>query len=203
MSDEELGVRRLSKRLCTRPSQHRFVSHSLTAVARGRSLASSSNDVNMADAEVSGPGYGHNHHPNHIDLPDPYSSHVREDLPSPLQMSAKDINGLESIQAARLSKHGGLSPTSESSSLLDLRIQSFRSTADLALVAMQYLPTPLIVLNNLKTIVLANDAMGRLMALDEADDEVDATSDDGLSSTDKLKGKSLSQIGIDVMQDGR
>lgn len=152
---------------------------------------------------ASGPAYTQRPHPTHIDLPDPHSSHVRDDLPSPIQMSAGAIDGLESIQAARLAKRGGQSPMSESSSLLQLGIPGFRSSADIALVAMQYLPTPLIVLNNSKTVVLANDAMGRLMALDDNEEDEDYMSDDGKSSTDRLRGKTLTQIGIDVIQDGR
>ena len=63
--------------------------------------------------------------------------------------------------------------------------------AEVALAALQYLPTPLIVLNSLKTIVLANEAMGRLLGLHDTD-----------TVGDELKGQSLSQIGIDMISDG-
>lgn len=139
--------------------------------------------------------------PGHIDLPDPHSTHESDDLPSPLDMRPGQIDGLESIQQARLARQGGQSPRSEGSSLMHLKIPGYSTAADLALVAMQYLPIPLIVLNNLKTVVMANEAMGRLMALEDSD-ENDNMSDDGLA-TDKLRGKTLSQIGIDVIQDGR
>lgn len=64
---------------------------------------------------------------------------------------------------------------------------------------MQYLPVPTIVLNNLKTVVLANDAIGRMMGLIPEDGP-----DDGAPATiDRLRGQTLSQIGIDMLQEGR
>lgn len=71
--------------------------------------------------------------------------------------------------------------------------------AETALAALHHLPTPLIVLSSLKTIVLANEAMGRLLGLRDAD----KLSDGGQESiTDVLKGQTLSQIGIDMVSDG-
>ncbi|KAF6818148.1 histidine kinase hhk6p [Colletotrichum sojae] len=69
----------------------------------------------------------------------------------------------------------------------------------LAFSAMQYLPVPLLVLNNLKTVVLANEAMGRMLGM-TAD-----TSDDATNSyvAERLRGQSLSQVGIDMIQEGR
>ncbi|CCF47099.1 hypothetical protein CH063_15621, partial [Colletotrichum higginsianum] len=67
----------------------------------------------------------------------------------------------------------------------------------LAFSAMQYLPVPLLVLNNLKTVVLANEAMGRLLGM------TDDTRDDNSFVADKLRGQSLSQVGIDMIQEGR
>jgi hypothetical protein len=66
---------------------------------------------------------------------------------------------------------------------------------------MQYLPYPMIVLNVLKTLVLANEAMGRLLDVEGL--EGDTASDDGISALDRLKGQTLSQMGIDMLQDGR
>jgi hypothetical protein len=66
---------------------------------------------------------------------------------------------------------------------------------------MQYLPYPLIVLNNLKTLMMANEAMARLLGIE--DEDGDAASDDGISSADRLRGQTLSQLGIDMLQDGR
>jgi PAS domain S-box-containing protein len=74
------------------------------------------------------------------------------------------------------------------------------SPAQLAFSAMQFLPVPLLVLNNLKTIVLANEAMGRLLGLIE---ESPACHEASSAVSDMLRGKTLSQIGVDMLQDGR
>lgn len=69
----------------------------------------------------------------------------------------------------------------------------------LAFSTMQYLPVPVIVLNNLKTVVLANEAMGRMMGLiSETTPQDDAT-----IAIERLRGQTLSQVGIDMLQDGR
>ncbi|KAM0329161.1 hypothetical protein ACHAQA_004457 [Verticillium albo-atrum] len=67
----------------------------------------------------------------------------------------------------------------------------------LAFSAMQYLPVPLLVLNNLKTVVLANEAMGRMLGVESEN------GDDSFHALEKLRGQSLSQVGIDMLQDGR
>lgn len=105
---------------------------------------------------------------------------------------------------------GHLSPRSnrESPSLfVDIPTQSTKAiTALTALTALQYLPTPLLVLSSLKTVILANEAMGRLLGLD-TDPELDSGDGDGGGQENyaaaDLYGKSLSQIGIDLLQDDR
>jgi len=67
----------------------------------------------------------------------------------------------------------------------------------LAFSAMQYLPVPLLVLNNLKTVVLANEAMGRMLGM------TDDALDDNSYVAERLRGQSLSQVGIDMIQEGR
>ncbi|KAI0158235.1 hypothetical protein GGR57DRAFT_40244 [Xylariaceae sp. FL1272] len=67
------------------------------------------------------------------------------------------------------------------------------SPAQVAFSAMQFLPIPLLILNDLKTAVLANEAMGTLLGFDE---ELSTTSA-------RLKGQTLAQIGIDLLQEGR
>ncbi|KAI1258406.1 hypothetical protein F5Y18DRAFT_444842 [Xylariaceae sp. FL1019] len=67
------------------------------------------------------------------------------------------------------------------------------SPAQVAFSAMQFLPIPLLILNDLKTVVLANEAMGTLLGFDE---ELSTTST-------RLKGQTLAQIGIDLLQEGR
>ncbi|KAK3695402.1 two-component system protein A [Podospora appendiculata] len=66
----------------------------------------------------------------------------------------------------------------------------------LAFSALQFLPAPVLVLDNLKTVVLANEAMGRLLgiSLQEADGMVPIM--------DQLRGQTLSQVGIDLIQGG-
>lgn len=140
-------------------------------------------------------------HPIHIELPDPHSTHIRDDLPSPLSMEPGAIDGLMSIKEAHLLRSGGQSPHSDTSSIIEMNRGSYSARAEMALAALQYLPTPLIVLDNSKIIVLSNDAMGRLMSLNETEEE--PTEDDEVPWGDKLKGKTLSQIGVDVIQDGR
>lgn len=75
------------------------------------------------------------------------------------------------------------------------------SPGQLAFTALQFLPVPVLVLNNLKTVVLANDAMGRMLGM--AGDDTHDFQQDEPSFTDKLRGQTLSQVGIDMLQDGR
>jgi hypothetical protein len=138
-------------------------------------------------------------HPGTIEIPDLHAEHDFDLPTSPLQLQPGQIDGLAELQKENRMM-GHLSPRSEAGSLFSLRIPGVSSTADLAMAAMQYLPTPLLVLSSLKTVVMANEAMGRLMGLDHA---ADGRSDSSLSVMDMLRGKSLSQIGVDMLQDGR
>lgn len=73
------------------------------------------------------------------------------------------------------------------------------SPGQLAFGALQYLPVPTLVLNSLKTVVLANEAFGRLLGIVHEDiDEEDAS-----LFLERLRGQTLSQVGIDMLQDGR
>ncbi|KAG5999906.1 hypothetical protein E4U54_001617 [Claviceps lovelessii] len=87
---------------------------------------------------------------------------------------------------------------SQSQSPLRLPIPSM-TPGQLALSAMKYLPVPVLVLNNLKTVVLANEAMGRMTGLISETTSHEASA----AAVDQLRGKSLSQVGIDMLQDGR
>lgn len=87
-------------------------------------------------------------------------------------------------------------------SLLPPHEQGLISPAELAVSALQYLPTPLVVLNSVKTVVLANEAMARLLGVDETDEE-HMPGDDRISALHKLRGQTLSQLGIALLQDGR
>ena len=56
------------------------------------------------------------------------------------------------------------------------------------------------VLNSMKTLIMANDAMGRLLGIEDSEDE--SSSDDGFA-VDRLQGQTLSQMGIDLLEEGR
>ncbi|KAF2835529.1 hypothetical protein M501DRAFT_988825 [Patellaria atrata CBS 101060] len=73
------------------------------------------------------------------------------------------------------------------------------TAATAALAALQYLPVPLIVLSSTKTVVLANEAMGRLLGIDP-----NTTDENGavLTVTELLHDQSPNQLGIDIVQDG-
>ncbi|KAH9988371.1 hypothetical protein F4779DRAFT_611047 [Xylariaceae sp. FL0662B] len=73
------------------------------------------------------------------------------------------------------------------------------SPGQLAFSAMQFLPVPLLVLNNLKTVVLANEAMGKLLGLLDSP----RSQEEAAAISESLRGQTLSQIGIDMIQDGR
>ncbi|KIW92319.1 uncharacterized protein Z519_07303 [Cladophialophora bantiana CBS 173.52] len=66
--------------------------------------------------------------------------------------------------------------------------------SETALAALATLPTPILVLSSLKTVVLANSAIARLLGVDQ--------DDPGFSVGDFLKGQTLSQLGIDMFADG-
>ncbi|KAF3764383.1 hypothetical protein M406DRAFT_91575 [Cryphonectria parasitica EP155] len=73
--------------------------------------------------------------------------------------------------------------------------------AQLAFSALQFLPVPVLVLDNWKTVVLANEAMGKLLGLISESDESDA--DEASNATEQIYGHTLSQVGIDLVQDGK
>lgn len=128
-------------------------------------------------------------------------THEEDDFDLPLSPMSGTIRGLEALQADTLSQGRGHSRRSSGdSSMLHITIPGLRTPADIALSAMQYLPYPLIILNNLKTVVLCNEAMGRLL---DPEEQMDKAPDDDGDILDKLQGQTLSQIGIDMVQDAR
>jgi hypothetical protein len=66
-----------------------------------------------------------------------------------------------------------------------------------ALTALQYLPIPLLVLSSQKMVVLANEAMGRLLGID-----FECAATEGLSISENLQGKSMAELGVDILQNG-
>ena len=100
---------------------------------------------------------------------------------------------------------GSLEST-RSSQTLSIRIPKQAPAADAAFQALQYLPTPLLVLSSMKTIVLANEAMGRLLGLDAYENQHGTQNEresKGHTAVDLLLGQSLSQIGVDMIQSGQ
>jgi transcriptional regulator of aromatic amino acid metabolism len=64
-----------------------------------------------------------------------------------------------------------------------------------SLAALQYLPVPVLVLSSQKTVVLANEAMGRLL-------EIDFESIHDLSISEVLQDKAMGELGVDIIQNG-
>lgn len=77
----------------------------------------------------------------------------------------------------------------------------FVTPGQLAFSALQFLPVPVLVLNSLKTVVLANEAMGVLLGL--IPESTEGNSGQASRALEQLNGQSLSQVGIDMMQNGR
>jgi PAS domain S-box-containing protein len=111
----------------------------------------------------------------------------------------------------------GSSPSGRRRASLSINIPPLHQRADVALLALQYLPMPCLVLTSNKTIVLANESMGRLLGIEDEPQE-EAPGSDGTetqekrhsqigssgsrSATDVLYGMSLAQLGVDLMQNG-
>ncbi|KAK0734425.1 hsp90-like protein [Lasiosphaeria miniovina] len=88
-------------------------------------------------------------------------------------------------------------PRSQSTSPFRLTMPDI-TPGQLAFSAMQFLPVPVLVLDGWKTVVLANAAMGRLLGMaPDGEQEMDGM----VSVMDQLRGQSLSQVGIDLVQD--
>ncbi|PVH98193.1 putative histidine kinase group protein-like protein [Periconia macrospinosa] len=80
---------------------------------------------------------------------------------------------------------------------MSIAISSTPSPTMAALTALQYLPIPLLVLSAQKTVVLANEAMGRLLGI-----EFECTATSGITVSDALEGKGMAELGVDILQNG-
>ena len=80
---------------------------------------------------------------------------------------------------------------------LSIELPSNPSSTMVGLTALQYLPIPLLVLSADAEVSLANEAMGRLLGIDWS-----ATAAEGLTVSDVLMGKTISELGIDILQNG-
>lgn len=97
--------------------------------------------------------------------------------------------------------------TAQANPPLSVSIPKPSAAADVALAALHYLPTPLLVLSSMKTVILANEAMGRLLGMESPGSKHDSVdtqdTEDEQSVLDGLLGRSLSQIGVAIVQDGQ
>lgn len=92
------------------------------------------------------------------------------------------------------------SQTSNRTSPLSIDILNSSAATAAALTALQYLPVPVLVLSSLKTVVLANESVGRLLGIDMRtlqDDQGGV-----VSITDVLRGQTISGLGIEILQHG-
>jgi len=73
-----------------------------------------------------------------------------------------------------------------------------------AIAALQYLPVPVLVLSSLHTVVLANEAMGRLLGVHAASpaDDVEKGVTGIVPVSDLLCGKTLQELGVTMLQNG-
>lgn len=140
------------------------------------------------------------------DPPDP--SQKRDGMPGSRSGAATPASlGLGEYQGEGyfdLHEKGAATPGSVCSEALSMETPVTSYATAIAFTALQYLPIPLLVLSSYKTVVLANEAMGRLLGLDLTTlvDDGDKGPTTVLSATDLLRGKSMGQLGIDVLQGG-
>jgi hypothetical protein len=93
---------------------------------------------------------------------------------------------------------------SNDSDITAQKIQSTPATTTTVIAALQYLPVPVIVLSSLYTVVLANEAMGRLLGLQAAGlmNEGERDSVNSIPASDLLQGKTLQELGVTMLQNG-
>jgi hypothetical protein len=134
------------------------------------------------------------------EAPTPHLLHLPSSLQSGLTMpqdgpfsTSSPKNGLGDVPS--------MSPRDRRSPAPQFKLPiSYISPGQLAFSAMQFLPVPILVLNNLKTVVLANEAMGRLLGIPT---DSSGSHDDDSPVMNQLRGQTLPQVGIDMLQDGR
>lgn len=100
---------------------------------------------------------------------------------------------------ARSNQDDNKLPNSNRSSLfLDLTSESIEQ---IAVPALQHLPVPVLVLSPLKTVVLANDAMGRLLCMSTAQAaSAEQCRSQSKAAAQETFGQTLSQVGVDLVQ---
>lgn len=93
---------------------------------------------------------------------------------------------------------------------LSIQIPPSQVQTSMAFTALQYLPMPILVLSSTKQVVLANESMGRLLGIDLSPDETgedgeDLSKIDSITphnATELLQGRTLGELGIDLLQGG-
>lgn len=133
-----------------------------------------------------------------LDLQAGSSSEPCHDAAEPMSPSATHLS--EPAGYFDLNDKRPPSPGSVHSESMSILMPPTPTTTAMALAAMQYLPVPVLVLSSLKTVTLANEAMGRLLDLDRSRAEEDR--DAVQTVTDQLHGQTISELGIDMLQDG-
>jgi len=112
-------------------------------------------------------------------------------------MVVRDLHNVDSSTSSVTTASGENAHTASDSSKpngFQLELPPPTMATEIALAALATLPTPLLVLSSLKTIILANNAIGMLLGLEHHDPQ--------LTITDLLRNQTLSQIGIDMVSDG-
>ena len=84
-----------------------------------------------------------------------------------------------------------------SAGAMSIELPSHPSATMVALTTLQYLPIPLLVLSADATVTLANEAMGRLFGIDWS-----TAAAEGLTVAEALIGRDMSELGIDILQNG-
>lgn len=135
-----------------------------------------------------------NHHGDATLLP---AASLASPGPSPSSFANTDVDSYFDLQP-----DGAHSPASLRSAAVvsSVELLDGPATTTAALMALQYLPTPVLVLNSVKTVVLANEAMGRLLGIDPSELE----NDDGpvATVTDILQGQHMSYLGVEILAHG-
>ncbi|KAH0257891.1 hypothetical protein KCU91_g16108, partial [Aureobasidium melanogenum] len=135
--------------------------------------------------------------------------HARQPSPSPRQRTNMR---LDELTAANAGGYFDLSNACDEgyrdhspSSPMSIRIPSGPSMTDTAFTALQYLPMPVLVLSSEKTVVLANEALGRLLGIDlQQTTPLDSAGmneqEDVRSASDVLAGVPMDCLGMDLLQ---
>lgn len=82
---------------------------------------------------------------------------------------------------------------------MSIRLPPAPGLTEMAFTAMQYLPMPLIVLSSQKTVVLANEAMGRLLGVDVHRQPSGRCDSQDRSATDIMYGTPMGALGMDLL----